>query len=590
MQKSFYEKRKLLFSESLVKATKQINDVSNLRLAMAGALIICIYLSFSYGYLFFIIPLLLLAFILLVIKHARLFKDKTHLENLVKINLSEIQSLDGKLSHCKNGAQFLNPHHAYAYDLDIFGEGSLFQSINRSSTLNGESQLAFSLTNPLASAELILTKQQAIKELAEKVDFRQHFLATGMELEELAQDKQQLLEWVEQKAFLFGKPLYKIVLWIFPALTVALLLGSFLIDGLLPFAIFCAGLQWVFLGFHLKRVTRFHQYISRKRNILDKYARLLHLFGKENFQSNLLTRLSSEATDADKKIKTLASLVRALDARLNFMTNVIVNAMLLYDLQCVYRLEKWKEENAQKLDTWINVISETDVLSSFATLVFNNPDFTFPSITQEQKIVGRSIGHPLIQKHERVTNDLTFGPDHSVLIVTGANMAGKSTFLRTLGINMVLALNGAPVCAQEFTCPIIRIRSGMRTADSLQDHQSYFYAELDRLKTIMDELRSGAPLLILLDEILKGTNSTDKQAGSIALVKQLLTQSCLAIIATHDLALGDLEKEYPDRVENFCFEPTIENDQLSFDYKLKPGLAKKMNATFLMKKMGIISG
>jgi DNA mismatch repair ATPase MutS len=180
------------------------------------------------------------------------------------------------------------------------------------------------------------------------------------------------------------------------------------------------------------------------------------------------------------------------------------------------------------------------------------------------------------------------GNSQSVLIVTGANMAGKSTFLRTIGVNLVLALSGAPVCAQSFRCPVIHLRTGMRTADSLKDHQSYFYAELNRLKTIMDELRSDKPLLILLDEILKGTNSTDKQAGSIALVKQLLPHPCLAMVATHDLALGELQTEYPDRVKNYCFEATIENDQLSFDYKLKPGLAQKMNATFLMKKMGII--
>jgi DNA mismatch repair ATPase MutS len=167
-------------------------------------------------------------------------------------------------------------------------------------------------------------------------------------------------------------------------------------------------------------------------------------------------------------------------------------------------------------------------------------------------------------------------------------MAGKSTFLRTLGVNVVLALNGAPVCADKFDCPVIDIRSGMRTADSLKDHQSYFYAELNRLKSIVDELKEGKSLLILLDEILKGTNSTDKQAGSIALVKQLVDQKSLVIIATHDLALGDLEKTYPEKIRNFCFEPSIENDQLFFDYKLKSGLAQKMNATFLMKKMGII--
>ncbi|HEY9049565.1 MAG TPA: MutS family DNA mismatch repair protein, partial [Ohtaekwangia sp.] len=261
---------------------------------------------------------------------------------------------------------------------------------------------------------------------------------------------------------------------------------------------------------------------------------------------------------------------------------------LLYDLQCVYRLEKWKVNHADKLPVWLDVITETEVLCSFGTFAFNHPSFQYAGIHDALRIEIQELSHPLLPEHERVSNDLLIGNNQSVLIVTGANMAGKSTFLRTIGINLVLALNGAPVCAKEFRCPIIQLRTGMRTADSLKDHQSYFYAELNRLKTIMEELRSDKPLLILLDEILKGTNSTDKQAGSIALVKQLLPHPCLAMIATHDLALGDLEKEHPDRVKNFCFEATIEKDQLSFDYKLKPGLAQKMNATFLMKKMGII--
>lgn len=588
MKESFYKQRQTLFSEALKKATTDINQVSNLRLATAGALLIGSYLAFSFNELFYLLPLLFLAFVLLVIKHTNLFKIKTHLENLVKINSNELQSLTGDFSSFRNGAQFINPHHAYTHDLDIFGDGSLFQYINRSSTLHGEIELAFSLANPLTSAEAILIKQQAIKELAQKPDFRQNFLATGMEIEEFKQDKQDLLSWIKEKPFLYGSPIYRIILSLFPPLTIVLIFASFFIDGLSIFAIAAAGLQWTFLGFHLKRVTAFHQYISRKKNILDKYARLLELFSKENFNADVLLKLSQNAAQADVKIKALAGLVRSLDARLNFMTNLIVNSTLLYDLQCVYRLEKWKEENAEKFSTWINVITEMDVLCSFATLAFNNSDFTFPSINNEQKISALSVGHPLLQKQGRITNDLTFGPKDSILIITGANMAGKSTFLRTLGVNMVLALNGSPVCAQEFSCPIIRMRSGMRTADSLQEHQSYFYAELDRLKTIMDELRSGVSLFILLDEILKGTNSTDKQAGSIALVRQLITQSCIGVIATHDLALGELEKEYPTRVKNFCFEPNIEGDQLWFDYKLKPGLAQKMNATFLMKKMGII--
>ncbi|HEU5146044.1 MAG TPA: DNA mismatch repair protein MutS, partial [Chryseosolibacter sp.] len=282
-------------------------------------------------------------------------------------------------------------------------------------------------------------------------------------------------------------------------------------------------------------------------------------------------------------------LVSAFDARLNSMTNLFVNSLLLYDLQCVYRLEKWRSENAGDLMQWIDAVHQTEVLCTLGTFAFNHPNFIFPGINTEQRLSGKSLGHPLIDESIRVVNDVHVDASQSIMIITGANMAGKSTFLRSLGINVVLALAGAPVCAKQFECPFIEIRSGMRTADSLKENQSYFYAELDRLKSIMDELRSGKPLLVLLDEILKGTNSTDKQAGSIALVKQLTAYACLALIATHDLALGDLEKAFPGKVVNYSFEPNIENDQLSFDYKLKRGIAQKMNATFLMEKMGIIN-
>jgi hypothetical protein len=585
---SFYEKRKDTFDAELSVVKKNINLISNLRLIVAAALIGLIYFGFSEPVFLYLIPLAFILFIVLMKKHSDLFSRKVHLQNLVKINTDELQSLGGNFSCFNNGVQFIDPHHPYTHDLDIFGNGSIYQYINRSSTLNGAEKLASSLTGTLPSPEAITKRQDAVKELALKTDFRQHFWATGKSLEEAQNDKQQLLEWIDHPSFLYGKSFYAFVLWVFPALTIVMIAVSIFADGFSSFAVLCALLQWAFLGLHLKKVNAFHNYISQKKNILDKYAQLLHLLSKEKFQSIQLKNLTTQALDADEKVKSLASLVRGLDARLNFMTNLFVNSLFLYDLQYVYRLEKWKEENATELERWMDVVSEADVLCSFGTLTFNHAEFTFPTITSAQKVTAHNMAHPLIAARERIANDVTLGGNQSILIVTGANMAGKSTFLRTLGVNLVLALNGAPVCASSFSCPIIQMRSGMRTADSLQDHQSYFYAELNRLKSIMDELRSGKPLLILLDEILKGTNSTDKQAGSIALVKQLLSYNCLAIIATHDLALGDLEKEYPNQVRNYCFEPTIENDQLSFDYKLKTGLAQKMNATFLMRKMGII--
>lgn len=585
---SFYAERKSMFSLQLSEVISKINLVSNTRLVIALLFAGLLYLGLTHHQLLYFLPVLIIVFAVLISKHGKLFSQRSHLQNLVKINQNEQQALSGDVSCFKSGVEFIDPHHPYSHDLDIFGDGSLFQFLNRCNTIIGKRKFASRLTSPQGSSEIIMMNTRAIRELAEKTEFRHHFQAAGNEIEEQEGDREQLLSWTKTAPFIYGRSVYRIILVVVPVLTVALVVASFFSLTFRPFAILMAIFQWAFLGFHIKRINAFHNSIGRKKNTLKKYAELLRYLATENFSSPLMTSLSEKAKDADLKVKKLASLVNALDARANSMVTLFVNSLLLYDMQCVYRLEKWKEENAADLNTWLEVISETEVLCSFGSYAFNNAQFNYPSIHADLSVSAKAMGHPLIPQTECVVNDFQIGNGPTVLIITGANMAGKSTFLRTLGVNLVLALNGAPVCAETFKCPIIRLRTGMRTADSLKDHQSYFYAELDRLKSIMDELRRDIPLLILLDEILKGTNSTDKQAGSISLVKQLLPHPCLGVIATHDLALGELEKEFPGKIKNYCFEANIENDQLSFDYKLKAGLAQKMNATFLMKKMGII--
>lgn len=585
---SFYEKRKDDFTGLLISKTNKINLVSNLRIFTALVILVVGYFSFYNPPLWYAEFPLLFLFAILVKNHSKLFKEKIHLENLVRINKQETQALNGDSSCFITGSEFIDPHHPYSHDLDIFGEGSLFQAVNRCNTIHGKKEMAKRLSYPLESTQEIQHYQTAVKELATKPDFIQHFQAAGMEIEEQTQDHDQLLAWLKVPPFLYGSKTIKVLLVTLPALTAVAIIATFFVAGIKPIAIILALLQWAILGFYIKRINAFHEFISRKKTILEKYAHILHFLQREKFESALLQKLTSRAEQADVKVKSLASLVSSLNARLNAMTNLVVNSLLMYDMQCVYRLEKWKHENSANLKTWLEVICQAEVLCSIGAFSFNHPAFTYATVDNALLIDATDLGHPLISPEECITNDVSIGNDQSVLIITGANMAGKSTFLRTIGVNLVLALTGAPVSAKSFRCPIINMRSGMRTADSLKDHQSYFYAELNRLKTIMDELRSDKPLFILLDEILKGTNSTDKQNGSIALVKQLLPHPCLAIIATHDLALGELAKEFPQRIGNFCFEATIENDQLSFDYKLKPGLAQKMNATFLMKKMGII--
>lgn len=585
--KAYYAQRQSQFEESLRLVKNKINLISNLRILSAVIFLILLYVGFNHTLVLYVLVIPVILFAYLVQQHTRYFDEKTHLENLVKIQQMEVDAIAGNFSNLHAGYEFVDPHHPYAHDLDIFGDGSLYQFTNRCNTLGGRKKFAAGLTSSLPDDKSIYRQQQSIQELASEVDFCQQIQASGMEIQEAASDRDQLKAWLKSPSFLYGKKFYEWLLYIVPILTVILVGLTFFVAEAKPLAILLVLVQWAVLGFHIKKVNAFHEYISSKKNILDKYAGVLTRLSKPQFKSHQLQQLSSDAQQAGIQVKKLASLVTALNARLNIMMNFFINSLLMYDLQCIYRLEKWKADHAGKLEKWLDAVTDAEVLCSWGTFAFNHSDFTYPKIEKSLSFSAVELGHPLIQQG-CIVNDVFIGKEQRIQIVTGANMAGKSTFLRTVGVNLVLALAGAPVCAKEFSCSLLNLRTGMRTADSLKDHHSYFYAELDRLKSIMDELRSDIPLLILLDEILKGTNSTDKLSGSIALVKQLIPHPCLALIATHDLALGELEKTHPEAIRNFCFEATIENDQLYFDYKLKSGLAQKMNATFLMKKMGII--
>jgi hypothetical protein len=584
-----YENRKSGFAKKFKTLSEQINLISNLRLAAVLVLLIAFYFSLQNAELFVLPGLFLILFLYLIKHHAGLFSEKELHEHLIFVNETELRSLGGDPRNLDPGTGYIDPAHPYTHDLDIFGDGSLYQYINRGNTIRGRSKLARHLSEPLHSREVIVSYQEAIRDMATRIDFRQNFQASGMKTDEQPGDMDQLIAWLKHPdVFPLRNKIMVAALYVVPVMTILALIGTFFFAEARVILFPLILTQWIFFAVYAKRVSLFHDFISRKKNILQRYSRLLFYLANEQFQSAKLQKLSVDAKEAHDQVRRLASLVNALDARTNAMAIFFINSFLLYDLQCVYRLEKWKSENGSHLPLWLDAITEAELIISFGTYSYNHPDFCYAEISKELSIETKNMAHPLIDPGERISNDYGIGPAPAIHIITGANMAGKSTFLRTLGVNLVLALNGAPVCASSFRCSLVNLRSGMRTADSLKDHQSYFFAELNRLKSIMDELRSDKPLLILLDEILKGTNSNDKQAGSIALVKQLLPHPCLALIATHDLALGQMQDQYPDKITNYCFEATIEGDVLSFDYKLKSGIAQKMNASFLMQKMGII--
>jgi ABC-type multidrug transport system fused ATPase/permease subunit len=586
-RQTLYQQRITEFSNRLALKRSAVNRVSTWRLVTAGLILGAVYFSFQHSPVWLLTLILVAVFILLVRWHSNLFDEQEHLENLVAINQQELAALSGNHGAQPGGTEYADPLHPYAHDLDLFGDGSLFQFLNRACTAEGKRMLARRLLSLLPSGETIRAAQEAVREVSSKLEFRQHFQAEGMSVKDTEDDRQQLREWSAQAFILYRGKWFRYLLLVAPVITIVAVALAFILPVAKSVAVLMVLIQLGITGVYLKRIQSFHDYVSRKKRVLEHYARLLKRINAEPVEAALLKSIQTSTRQAEQHVGQLASLLSALDARLNFMTSMFMNGLLLYDLQCVYRLEQWKDQHAPALEGWLDAISEIEVVVSFGTYAYNHTSI-YPDISPAFIITGRDLAHPLLSEQERVANTVTIGNPETVLIITGANMAGKSTFLRTLGVNIVLALNGSPVCATEFSCPVIQLCTGMRTTDSLKDHQSYFYAELQRLKRIVDDLRSGRPLFILLDEILKGTNSSDKLAGSIALIRQLICYRCLAVVATHDLALGDLEQTFSGQVINYHFEPTIENDQLDFDYRLKRGIAEKMNATFLMKKMGII--
>lgn len=583
---TLYTERRNNFQQELDSIHRRLQLVSWIRVGLALIILTLAYFSFQTPMLGWAAAGVTILYLHFVRKY-ELLKTKAGLyQNLIRINEQELDALRGNHESIDGGKEFIDPHHPYTADLDIFGDGSIFQRINRTCTEPGKERLAFVLANPLVSREAIIHRQQAVNELSSKVDFRQYFRAIGMRSQEKKQDQQKIIDWLKLPALVYGKSTYRWMMLGLPALSLLTLLYWVLLSNATPF-IAVALIQWTIVGTHAKRISLFQDYIGNKRYLIEKFVSHFQLLNDEKFASLTAQKLNQYAHDARLQFEILASRARALDLRLNLLANLLLNSTMLYDILCVYRLERWRERNSEHMQKWFMTIAEADALSSLANFSFNNPDFNFPSIINDPVIMMEDAGHPLVKSDNRVCNTVRMEKGSSVWIVTGANMAGKSTFLRTVGVNIVLALTGSVVCAKEMVCPVTEIYTGMRNTDSINENQSYFFAELLRLQIIMKKLKDGKPLLILLDEILKGTNSADKLTGSEELVKQLVAKPCFLIVATHDIALGELEKQYPS-IKNFHFETFLRGDELSFDYLLKPGISTSKNATFLMRQMGII--
>lgn len=534
------------------------------------------------------------ALFLFLIKYFNLLAERIrYRENLIRINSSELNALKGDYSAFNGGNNYINKEHDFANDIDLFGEDSLFRYINRTVTGFGRETLARWLADPYLLKGSIGERQESVKELAENISWRQEFMAHGLGKPLEKDDIESLRTWLDGKENYFSSALMRTTVIVSPLLTFLLLILT--IVKLIPVNIF--GFMFIFnlllSGAYLKKNNRIHSLVSRKFNFLESFEKLISAFGKEKFRSQILAdasvKLFAGSKSAAIMIKELGQIIQAFDSRLNIFAGLLLNGLILWDFQCIKRLEKWKLETAGQLPEWLELIGEVDALISLSNHAYNNPAYMFPEISEGEPVLeGVGMGHPLIDEKIRVCNDFSMDHKGMICIITGANMAGKSTFLRSVAVNLLLGMTGTTVCAAKFKFAPVILFTSMRTADSLSHNESYFYAELKRLKALKDRMDSGEELFFILDEILKGTNSEDKSTGSKLYLTKLANRNGTGIIATHDISLGRMEKDFSGKIFNKCFEVEIREESVFFDYKLRDGITQHMNAGILMKQMGII--
>ncbi|MGC1392576.1 MAG: hypothetical protein WA816_16195 [Bacteroidales bacterium] len=546
----------------------------------------------SYGVILFFI------FSILFLWLVKLFSDyslkKEFLGNLALINQNEADALSGDLSAFDSGSSYADIRHDFSFDIDLFGASSLFQYLNRTVTGYGRDILAGWLSDPFILSEDLADRQEAIKELASKDKWRHEFMASGMTIPLEKSEISGLLDWIEEKTVITSSSLKKLLLFFLPTLAFAALL--LMVMGILPYPvfvfIFLINLFYIAIG--LKSINQIHNALTRKYNFLSSMKHLLLAFENESFDSVVLNdiklNVSGESDSAVESIRKLGRLIQSFDNRNNMLVGFVLNGLLLWDYQSVYRLEKWKSEYKTRFTVWLEMVGQVDAFISLGNYAYNNPDFVYPVKSDKNNVFSaKNLGHQLIDDGKRVCNNFTLGKKGTICVISGANMAGKSTFLRTVAVNYILAMTGAPVCATEMNFLPGKLFSSMRTLDSLPNNESYFYAELKRLSTLKYRIEEGDPVFFILDEILKGTNSEDKSTGSKLFLKRLAERGGTGLIATHDTSLGKLESDNPGVIINKCFEIEIDIDNIRFDYKLRDGITQKMNAVFLMKQMGILN-
>ena len=593
---SFYENEIKKYEDKIKELNKVINIISIIRLGIVLAVI-------ATGYYFFkaenIILLILsivvgfLAFIIIAIFHNRKIKDRKESQLFISINKRGLDRISGNFKNVKDkGEEFLDEKHPFTSDLDVFGRNSLFQMINSTKTKFGREKLSEIISlKEIPTKEEIIKRQEAIKELGEKVKWRQEIEVKSTLKKSGLKNIDELLEWANSKNEI--KPLFKIVPYLFIALTIISIVLVTLRVLPITYLILVFMINYLVVKVLTKDLSEVISLFDIHKKDIEAYTNLLSLIDEEEVQSELLKDLKGKLIDGNKnavkEMKALKSLVDWLGDSTGNAYYLLLNVTILSDTFILRNLEEWRSLNGSKLRGWLEVMGEVEALASISNLAFDFDNWCYPEISIEDKLEGVEVAHPMLGE-KAVSNSFALnkkeGISRKVALITGSNMSGKSTFLRTLGINLLLSYIGAPVCAKSFSCSIFSIYTCMRTKDNLEESISSFYAEILRIKILIEAAKKGEKVFFLLDEIFKGTNSRDRHEGAKVLINQLVNNGAMGLVSTHDLELCDLE-ETRKWLKNYNFQEYYEDNKIKFDYKLREGKSKTQNAVHLMKLAGI---
>lgn len=589
-----YTERIAQFAAKVKQLDRTVLTISLSRVGLFLLICFAIYRCTIVGFQgFWLITLLLstIGFLAFIAIHQKYFIQKQLHHALLDINEKEQAYIEKQTLSYAGGEEFDDPLHDYVSDLDIYGKHSIFATANRTVTNIGYSKLGELFKAPLDDVAEIEAQQAAIKELSDQVDWRQDFMAWGIIQPEEHKVLDRFEKWIEEPEQVYGQLVWKVLRILMPILAIGAV-SFWAVTGFYQLLVLLIVINMGILKTRINYINIQHELIGKRQKELRKYSILLALILKHKApQATMLKDLQGSAKAASVAFKQLTQIANAFDQRLNVFVVIMLNLTGLYDIHCVWALEKWKIKHKKEVLKWLDLLGQYDVLQSLANYHHNHPDFVFPTVkkTDDLLVKAKALAHPLIKKTVRIANDVDLGNNANMYIITGSNMSGKSTFLRSVAINALMARCGMPVCASSFECSLMDIMTSMRVRDSVAENVSYFQAELIRLQHLIEKLERGLPAFIILDEVLKGTNSEDKLLGSQLLVRKFLNYHCIGMIATHDLDLGRVEADRSKKVKNLCFESRIEDDELIFDYTLNEGIAKNKNATFLLRKMNIVS-